>query len=166
MAAIGGSDTPAAVVGAADNVNAKLLLMDEQLQELIVATAVITGQIGNAFVPAGSVQETLQSAATSAISGTVIRMDGYKSLTIHVTGTGSGTVTFQGSIDGSNWFNIAMRDTTQTAQATLVTTVTGTATPATGAFVLPQDYALWQFRANITTYTAGAFTVLSRKYPR
>lgn len=153
MAALGSSTVAAATPGGEGTVNAKLRLMTQQADTFTTS--------------GGSVLTTLQDAAAEAVSGTVLDVRGYRSLLVHVTGTGSGTVTFQGSIDGSNWFNITMRDTTTTAAATLVATVTSGVTAGAGAFVLPIDYgALAWFRANITTYTGGAWTVKARKYVR
>jgi hypothetical protein len=100
--------------------------------------------------------ETLQSAAAATGVGTAISMDGYDRVSLHVTGTFVGTVTFEGTIDDTNWFAVGLKTS---ADGAAVTTAT-----AAGAFKLPADGpVLSQLRANVTAYTSGAITVKSRK---
>lgn len=75
---------------------------------------------------------------------------------VHLTGTWAGTVTFEVSIDGTNWVSLAMLATTQTANATRVASAT-----ANGMFVA--DVTPYKkFRARYSTDTSG--TVVCRIY--
>jgi hypothetical protein len=53
--------------------------------------------------------ETLQNAAAATGVGTAISMDGYDRLSLHVTGTFVGTVSFEGTIDDTNWFSVGVK---------------------------------------------------------
>jgi hypothetical protein len=102
------------------------------------------------------VEEVLQAAAVATGVGAPISMQGVRSLTLHVTGITTATVSFEGTIDGTNWFAVGLKTA---ADGVAVTSAT-----ANGAFKLPNDGpVLRQFRANITAWTAGAVTVRSRK---
>jgi hypothetical protein len=100
--------------------------------------------------------EVLQSAAAATGVGTAIVMAGFDKLTLQVSGTFVGTVTFEGTIDDTTWFVVGLKTA---ADGAAVTTAT-----AAGAFKLPADGpCLSQVRANVTAYTSGAITVRSRK---
>lgn len=100
--------------------------------------------------------ETLQNAAAATGVGTAIDLKGRDKFTLHVTGTFVGTVSFEGTIDDSNFFPVGLKTAADGAAVTSAT--------AAGAFKLPIDGPmLSQFRANITAYTSGAITVKSRK---
>lgn len=105
-----------------------------------------------------SVLEILQNAATATGNGSAASVKGYKSLTLEVTGTWVGTVTFEGTIDDSSWFTVAL---TPTTAGTPVTSTT-----ANGAWKLPYDVALSQLRARVTWTSGTSVTVKSRKHPR
>src|SRR5947209_7636702 len=110
MPALGADDVVAAAVGGTGTVNAKLRLATSQLDNILdaVRTTMTTG--------------FLQSAAVATGSGTALSMSGeINAFQIHITGITTGTVTFQGSLDGIHWFNVAMRDTTSTTSTTLAT---------------------------------------------
>lgn len=103
--------------------------------------------------------ETLQNAAAAAVAGTAIDMKNESRLTIEVTGTFVGTVSFQGTIDDTSWFPVGLKTAADGAAVTSATAV--------GAFKLPGDGPeLSQFRANVTAYTSGTITVKSRKEVR
>lgn len=70
--------------------------------------------------------------------------------TIQVAGTFVATVTFQGTIDGTNWISIQM-----SALATGSASTTATAPGLFRATVA----GLSKIRANITAYTSGTITV-------
>lgn len=100
--------------------------------------------------------EVLQSAATATGNGTAIEMEGVSRLTVEVTGTFVGTVTFEGTVDDSSWFVVGMK--------TAADGVAVSAPTAPGAWKLPADGpALSQFRARVSAYTSGSITVKSRK---
>ena len=107
-------------------------------------------------VVATGILETLQNAAVATGVGTPADIKGHGRLTVHVTGTFVGTVTFEGTIDDSNWFAVGLKTAADGAAVTSAT--------AAGAFKLPADGpVLSQFRANITAYTSGSITAKSRK---
>ena len=78
----------------------------------------------------------------------------FEAFTLHLVNTGSpvGTVSFEGSVDGTNFVAVAM----EKADGTLATSTT-----ATGYFRLPLNTAIKAFRAPISAYTSGEFTVLA-----
>lgn len=104
----------------------------------------------------GGLLETLQSAAAATGVGAAADMKGQRRLSVHVTGTFVGTVSFEGTIDDTNWFAVGLKTAADGAAVTSATAI--------GAFKLPADGpCLSQFRANVTAYTSGAITVRSRK---
>lgn len=105
-----------------------------------------------------SVQELLQNAAAATGVGVAINLKGYRSATLDITGTFVATITFEGTIDDTNWFVLALTPSTRAAAASTATTV--------GAWLLPQDVALSQLRARVSAFTSGTITVRSRKHPR
>lgn len=107
-------------------------------------------------VESSGLSETLQNAAAATGVGVAVDMKGQSRLTVHVTGTFVGTVSFEGTIDDANWFAVGLKTAADGAAVTSAT--------AAGAFKLPADGPeLSQFRANVTAYTSGAITVKSRK---
>lgn len=98
---------------------------------------------------------TLQSAATSTGNGTAVECtpvsDGpYYSLTAQVRGITTATITWEGTIDGSNWVAI---------QATNLTSGTAaTTTESDGLFRLTV-HGLQMVRARISAYTSGTITI-------
>jgi hypothetical protein len=105
---------------------------------------------------AEGVEELLQNAAVATGAGTAIQMQGVNFLTVFITGITTATVSFEGTIDGTNWFAVGLKTA---ADGVAVTSAT-----ANGAFKLPADGPiLRQFRANITAWTAGTITVRARK---
>lgn len=67
------------------------------------------------------------------------------------TGSPSGTVTWEGSVDGTNWEAAPM----EKPDGSVATTTT-----ATGMFRLPKNHGLKQFRPNVTSRASGNFTVI------
>ena len=68
-----------------------------------------------------------------------INMEGFRSLSVEVSGTFVGTVTFEGTIDDSSWFVVGLKTMADGAAVTSAT--------AAGAWKLPYDSpALSQFR--------------------
>lgn len=92
------------------------------------------------------------SGNITALSGSlVMALKSTSALSFQITGTFVATLTFQGSNDGTNWFNInAVSSSTSSPQAT--TTVIGLyrATPA----------GLSQVRVIATSYTSGTASVI------
>lgn len=95
---------------------------------------------------------TFQSEATAAGAGTVADLGGkYSSLLVQVTGTFSGTVTFQASQDGTNYFDIQGTNKTSGTAATTAT--------AAGLYEFKVN-GVKRFRANVTAYTSGSITAV------
>lgn len=98
---------------------------------------------------------TLQSAAVATGNGTAVECtpvsDGpYYSLTAQVQGITTATVTWEGTVDGSNWVAIQATNLNSGAAATTAT--------ADGLFRLTV-LGLRQVRARISAYTSGTITV-------
>lgn len=74
-------------------------------------------------------------------------------MSIAITGTWSGTITFQVSSDNETWFDIALHksDEVDKKQAAKTTTTNGLFFHETGAFK--------NVRARMTSYTSGSATV-------
>lgn len=102
------------------------------------------------------VYQYLQNAAGATGGGTPIETTGgvngaCTALTMQVTGTFVGTVTFEGTVDATNWVSL------------LCTSVTAgsTATTATAPGVVRVDCSgLTQVRARVSAYTSGSITVI------
>jgi hypothetical protein len=80
---------------------------------------------------------------------------GKASLTLQVTGTFSGTVTFEASLDGSNWVSRSGIDGSGNKSSTATTT---------GIYQFNID-GIKYFRARISAYTSGSITVVARATP-
>lgn len=100
--------------------------------------------------------DTLQSAAAATGNGTSMDVKGMGLVSIEITGTFVGTVTFEGTIDDASWFALGLKTAADGAA------VTSAAAP--GAWKLPSDGpTLSQIRARVSAYTSGAITVKGRK---
>lgn len=100
-------------------------------------------------------QGTAVAGVGASANGTVINtMDGYGLMTVEVFGTWTGTVTWEGSIDGgTTWFGVGLKPMADTA-AVLTTT-------ASGVFKMPMDTMIGKFRAR---YTFGTGAVQVRAF--
>ena len=102
------------------------------------------------YVPAYSpATATLQNAAAAAGPGTALNVRGYGLAVVQLTGTWVGTVSFQATADGTNWWAIQGRSV---QDGSIVTSAT-----ANGAWRFDVT-GLTQIRANITAYTSGNVT--------
>lgn len=103
--------------------------------------------------------QTLQNAAAATGNGTPLNtMDKRGYLSVLVSGTFVGTVTFEGTVDGTNWFAVGLKTW---ADGAAVTTAT-----AAGQFKLPLDLLISKFRARVSAYTSGAITVVAYSLAR
>lgn len=95
------------------------------------------------------------STGTMATSNsTVVRaIDDCDNFSIQLTGTWAGTVTFEVSLDGTNWSSMAIVDSSTTSKATGVILATGN-----GIF-FHECYALQYLRTRFSTATSGTVTV-------
>jgi hypothetical protein len=98
----------------------------------------------------------MQSAATATGNGTAIDCTDASSgaataLTMQITGITTATITFEATVDGSNWVAIQFANLNSATAAT-----TATADGLYRATVL----GLVQVRARISAYTSGAITII------
>lgn len=103
------------------------------------------------FTPSADV--TMQNAAVATGNGTNLTVTGYGVAVIQVTGTFVGTVTFEGTTDGTNWVSISA---TQIGAGTILSTAT-----TTGIFRLAVS-GITTIRARISAYTSGSITAIGR----
>lgn len=94
------------------------------------------------------------SGSLAALNQTVVlALNGQSAASVQLSGTWVGTVTFEGSNDGTNWTSVnAVADSTSQPQPT--TTVNGLYRLTPGG--------LMQLRANMTAFTSGSATVSMR----
>lgn len=99
--------------------------------------------------------QVLQSAAAATGNGAALDISqpgkgGFSTVVFQLTGTFTATVTFEGTVDGTNWGAIQV-----------VPTATGTAaTTATGTGLFRADVrGLAKVRARVSAYTSGNVTV-------
>ena len=93
---------------------------------------------------------TLQSAAGATGNGTPIVSEDLGSVTCQVTGTFVGTVTWEGTVDGTNWAAVRAEPLSTGTLATTATT--------TGLYRVACA-GLHQVRGRVSAYTSGAITV-------
>lgn len=85
-----------------------------------------------------------------------LNLSGNAGFAADVRGTFVGTITFQGSVDGTNWVTLAMMPAGSAANVASQTTTT-----AVGAFV-GNAAGMLQARVQMTAYTSGTATVTLR----
>lgn len=93
---------------------------------------------------------TLHSAAVATGNGTIVDCANYDVIGIQVSGISGDTITWEASIDGTNWVGLLVAPVT-TGTAALTTT-------ANGVFAVDCS-GLALLRARISTYGAGTITV-------
>lgn len=85
-----------------------------------------------------------------------LSLNGATGFAVDLRGTFTATVTFQGTIDGTNWFTLAVVPAGSSVNVASVTTAT-----AAGAWVGNAN-GMQQVRAIATSYTSGTVTVVLR----
>ena len=101
------------------------------------------------------VSETLQNAAAATGNGAAIEVLGFQRLTVHLSGTFTATVTWEGSVDeGATYEAVGLTNATGT-RATTATTA--------GTYSLDSLAPLTHFRARVSAFTSGTVTAKSRK---
>jgi len=98
-------------------------------------------------------RQTLHRAATATADGAPFNVMGWATTIFQVTGTFTGTITFEATIDGTNWEPIQVANKADGAVATTATT-TGLYETSTAG--------LGDVRARISAYTSGNITVTAR----
>jgi hypothetical protein len=104
-------------------------------------------------VPKGyTARQNLQTAAVATGNGTPMDVSGFRWLGIQVVGITSATITWEATIDGTNWFGI-LASPPSTGTGALTTTADG---------VFRVDVAgLAAFRARISTWVSGTINVIA-----
>jgi hypothetical protein len=132
----------------------RLLLVEiETAAEAINAK---TPSLANNAAPSRAIALSVTDTITSLNDEAVLTVDGYSGCAIDLRGTFTATVTFQGTIDGTNFFNLVA---TPVASAANVATV-NTATAAGGWYV--NCMGCIQVRARATAFTSGTITATLR----
>jgi hypothetical protein len=106
--------------------------------------------------PSAFLAVPLQSAAVATGNGQPATMVGYNTVCCQVLGTFVGTITFEETLDGTNWVSSAGYPSGGTASASSATYTTTATAPGIWTFPIPARY---QFRARISAYTSGSITV-------
>lgn len=97
------------------------------------------------------------TGSLAALNATVaLSLNGATGFAVDLRGTFSATVTFQASIDGTNWFNIPVLPAGSAANVATVTTAT-----VAGAW-MGNGNGCVQVRVIATAYTSGSVTVVIR----
>lgn len=101
-------------------------------------------------------EKTMHAAATATGTGEVLdaREGGFSAAAMQVSGTFVGTVTFEATVDGTNW--VAMR-CVNLGTGDIATTAT-----APGIYQLQDAHGLHKVRARISAYTSGSISVFGR----
>lgn len=97
--------------------------------------------------------KTLQDAAAATGNGTAMDVGGLSTVGVQVTGTFVGTITWEGTIDETNWVAVRALNLNTGAVATTAT--------AAGLVQIPVA-GLSQLRARVSAYTSGSITAVAR----
>lgn len=104
-----------------------------------------------AYLPTNDI--TTSGSIAANLQNVVLVLNGQSGASVQITGTWVGTITFEGSVDGTNWNPVnAVAASTSIPQSTTVVNGLFRLTPA----------GLLQLRANMTTYTSGTATLTMR----
>jgi hypothetical protein len=113
-------------------------------------------------VPGGQyINLIMQNAATATGNGTAMDITAatrgaMSVLAMQVTGITTATITFEATIDGSNWVSILAENVTSGAEAATAT--------ANGIYRITA-LSMVQIRARISAYTSGTITVIGVLVP-
>ena len=108
------------------------------------------------LIPGGSYKTVLlQSAAVAVGNGTVmgctdVSGGALTAVAMQVTGITTATITFEATIDGSNWLSILAENVTTGAEAT---------TAAANGIYRVMCLGMVQVRARISSWTSGTITI-------
>jgi len=92
---------------------------------------------------------TMQDAAGATADGTEVDVAGSEAICIQLSGTFSATVTFEATVDNTNWIAVQATDLNAGTAATTAT--------AAGLYRIDTK-GLSQVRARISAYTSGSVT--------
>lgn len=96
----------------------------------------------------------MQSAAAATGDGTALPLGDRSMAALQLSGTFSATVTFEATVDGSNWIAVALANANSTTRARATTAT------AAGIFLLEEAGGLTLLRARVSAYTSGDVTVV------
>lgn len=99
---------------------------------------------------AANFNQIMQSAAVATGNGTAIDIGGLSSLVMQITGTFVGTVTFEATINNTDWVAVQIKNRNSGKLSTITT--------GTGLYSLSVA-GLLKVRARISAYTSGSVTV-------
>lgn len=102
------------------------------------------------------VKAAVVEAATLNDAATVLGLPSPGQWAVQLTGTWSGTVTFEATVDGTNWVSFQLNPTTAFAAASLTATAT-----ANGVWTGP-TYGVAGVRARFSTATSGTVVITVR----
>lgn len=99
------------------------------------------------------VHDALSTTVGALNAAATIMCEDADTVGIQISGTFAGTLTFQASIDGTNWVTASVQPVGATTATTWVTTTTGTG-------LWTRDCGgIKQMRVQMTAYTSGTATV-------
>ncbi|HWQ32536.1 MAG TPA: hypothetical protein VNQ79_06615 [Blastocatellia bacterium] len=112
-----------------------------------------------AFIQPASAQQrvkatTLQNAAAATGNGTALDVSGWYAAALQVSGTFSATVTFEVTVDDTNWIAVRACNLNDGSYSTTAS--------APGVFAIPLA-GVSQLRARVSAYTSGSVTVVARQ---
>lgn len=102
------------------------------------------------------VKSAVQNATTANDAATVVGLPSPGEVAVQLTGTWSGTVTFEATVDGTNWVSLQLNPTTALAAASLTATAT-----ANGVWV-GKTFGVAGVRASFSTATSGTVAITLR----
>lgn len=97
-------------------------------------------------------QVICQSSAAATGNGTAVPVAGWSAVSLQVSGTFVGTITFEGTLDNTNWVSLQ--------GANVADGAVGTTATAAGIYVIP-CVGLSQFRARVSAWTSGTITAIA-----
>ena len=112
--------------------------------------------MGQAILWIEPVSRTLQTAAVSTCTGTEIDLKGRYATAVAQVDSTAGVVTFQGTVDGDNWTNLACVN---------LATGKAKATSTAGGIYSISVLGINQFRASITTASTAGISVEANILP-
>lgn len=120
---------------------------------LFLGLFLVGAMVGHAQSLQGFQVTTLQNAATATGNGVVLNTTPASAVSVQVSGTFSATITFEGSINGTDWTALQATNANTDSRSTTAT--------APGIYSVLLNGAV-SFRARVSAYTSGAVTVKAR----
>jgi len=96
---------------------------------------------------------TFQAAVVATASGTAMSVGGLPAVAVQITGITSATITFEGTLDGTNWVAVQASN--------LGDGTVGTTASANGLYLIPTT-GLDELRCRISTYVSGTITTIGK----